>query len=712
AIWPSREFFEAKMQEQRARHARYHDTAYNLEPNLKEGPGGLRDVQMVGWVAKRHFGANTLDELVSHRFLTSSEHALLIEGQDFLWSVRFALHTLSGRREDRLLFDLQRRVAQAFGYLDDDANLAVEKFMKRYYRTAMALSHLNELLLELFQEAILAAHEPTELHRVNRRFRTVNGALEVSDARVFARQPFALLELFLILQQHEDIEGVRASTIRLVRDHVHLIDDDFRDDLRCRSLFLEIFRQPRGINHGLRRMHRYGVLGAYLPVFGEVVGRMQYDLFHAYTVDEHTLFVVRNLRAFSDPTRRDELPLCSHIADTLPKPELLYLAGLFHDIAKGRSGDHSELGAGDAAAFCQRHGLSEYDARLVSWLVRHHLLMSITAQKRDIADPDVVAEFAATVGDQSHLDYLYLLTVADIRGTNPNLWSNWKGTLLADLYHSTARSLRRGLENPPDRETLIASSQREARELLAGAGVVPALAQPLWDTLGEDYFVRYSANEIAWHTAAILDAGPDALPLVAVRDARGGSEVFVYAPDRKHLFATTTSVLGREGLNIVEARVITADNGMTLDAYLVLDLHAGSGTPPLTDPDRQRALRDALACALESEQTARAVVVRRLTPRKLESFDRPTDVSISPDTNHMRTVIEVNSRDRPGLLGRIGWAFADTGVRLQTAKIATFGERAEDVFYVTDTRNQPLEPARFDTIAEHIAQAIDAADDG
>ena len=262
--------------------------------------------------------------------------------------------------------DASRR---CFGYLDDDANLAVEKFMKRYYRTAMALSHLNELLLELFLEAILAAQEPTEVKRVNRRFRTVNGSLEVKDDKVFKHQPYALLELFLILQQREDIKGVRASTIRLVRDHVHLIDDAFRNDLSCRSLFLEILRQPRGINHGLKRMHRYGVLGAYLPVFGEIVGRMQYDLFHAYTVDEHTLFVVRNLRAFSDPKRRDELPLCARIASTLPKPELLYIAGLFHDIAKGRGGDHSELGASDAAAFCLHHGLSNYDARLVSWLV-------------------------------------------------------------------------------------------------------------------------------------------------------------------------------------------------------------------------------------------------------------------------------------------------------------------------------------------------------
>ncbi|HDJ85646.1 MAG TPA: [protein-PII] uridylyltransferase, partial [Chromatiales bacterium] len=433
-VWPGRAFFAAKWNEQQARHRKFHDTAYNLEPNIKEGPGGLRDIQMVGWVAKRHFGAATLHDLVGHGFLTEAEYRALIEGQDHLWRIRFALHLLTGRREDRLLFDHQVPLARRFGFRDTDANLAVEQFMQHYYRTVMDLSRLNEMLLQLFQEAILYADDRDEPLVINRRFQSRKGFIEVRHPKVFEQYPFALLEVFLLLQQHAELKGVRASTIRLIRDNRDRIDDRFRGDLRARSLFMEILRQPRGVTHDLRRMNRYGVLAAYLPAFSNVVGRMQYDLFHTYTVDEHTLFVVRNLRRLTVPEFAAELPLCSRIMRDLPKPELLYIAALFHDIAKGRSGDHCELGAADAQEFCRDHGLGAYDTRLVCWLVRNHLLFSLTAQRRDISDPQVIHEFAATLGDHVHLDYLYLLTIADIRATNPGLWNSWRRALLQELH--------------------------------------------------------------------------------------------------------------------------------------------------------------------------------------------------------------------------------------------------------------------------------------
>ncbi|MCY4348594.1 MAG: [protein-PII] uridylyltransferase, partial [Thiotrichales bacterium] len=454
-IWSSRRFFEAKMAEQRARHHRFDDTGYNLEPNVKEGPGGLRDIQTIAWVTKRHFGAVTLAELVDRGFLTTEELDTLESGRRFLWRVRFALHVLTRRPEDRLLFDHQRRLAEMLGFEDDAERLGVERLMKRYYREVMELSRLNEMLLEHFEEAILHARHRDRIKPLNRRFQAVNGYLEVTRKDVFHRYPFALLEVFLLLQQHPDLEGVRASTIRLIRANRHRIDDRFRADLRARSLFLEILRQPRGINHELRRMHRYGILGAYLPVFGQVAGQMQYDLFHVYTVDEHSLFVVRNLRRFADPARHHEFPHCADIFARLPKPELIYVAGLFHDIAKGRNGDHSELGSDLVREFCARHGFGRYDTDLVAWLVQHHLLMSITAQRRDISDPEVVSEFARTVGDHVHLDYLYLLTIADIRGTNPGLWNDWKDALLHDLYRAAVRALLRGLENPIERADLV-----------------------------------------------------------------------------------------------------------------------------------------------------------------------------------------------------------------------------------------------------------------
>ena len=690
--WPSRTFFAAKRAEQLRRHHKFHDTAFNLEPNVKEGPGGLRDIQVVGWVAKRHFGASTLRELVSYGFLTESEYQTLIEEQDFLWQVRYALHVLTGRREDRLLFDYQRALAEQFGYRDHDHHLAVEQFMKHYYCSTGEVARLNEMLLELFEEVILYANAPTEVvpidGRFEKRFQVVNGFLEATHDKVFKQYPFALLELFLILQQRPELKGVRASTIRLIRDHRYLIDETFRYDIRARNLFLEILRQPQGLTHELRRMHRYGVLAAYLPVFGAVVGQMQYDLFHVYTVDEHSLFVVRNLRAFAVPERQHEFPLCSAIFERLPKPELLYLAGLFHDIAKGRGGDHSELGAADALNFCRHHGMSYYDGRLVAWLVKHHLLMSMTAQRQDISDPDVITTFAGRVGDRIHLDYLYLLTVADIRATNPSLWNDWKDALLRDLYETTLRALRRGLENPVDRTERIAETQAEAWRLLAAEQDREAwdLAQveALWARFGEDYFLRFRPEEIAWHTRAILQ-GTEQSPLVLVRRRRGGTEVFVYTEDRDYVFAAMTSILSRLRLTIHDARILTATNGMTLDSYAVLEEDGET----ITDPAREQEIGAVLRQQLRRPQEALSPV-NRLPKRQLRHFPIEPQVYFHPDDSNHRTVMEIIAGDRPGLLARVACAIAECEIRVQNAKIATLGERAEDIFFITDRRNQPL----------------------
>ncbi len=456
-IWPEKEFFEAKLKEQAARHLKANDTAYNLEPNVKTGPGGLRDIQTIGWVAKRHFGAESLDGLARRGFVTASELRRLKQAQSFLWKVRFGLHIVTGRREDRLLFDHQLKLAQTFGYEDASYTLAVEQFMQRYYRTVMDASLLNELLLQLFREAILSNEE--DIRPLNARFQVRNGSLEARRDDVFARTPSALLELFVLLQQNPDIKGVRASTMRAVTRSLWLIDEEFRQNPRHHRLFLDILRAPVGVTHELRRMNNYEVLGRYIPAFGRIVGRMQYDLFHAYTVDAHTLFVLSNLRRWAIPRYDHEMPALSRLMQQLPKPEIAYLAALFHDIAKGRGGDHSELGSVDAEAFCLEQGLSRYDARLVAWLVRNHLELSVTAQKQDITDPEVVSAFARKVGDETHLDHLYVLTCADVRGTNPKLWNSWKASLFHEFYERVKRALRRGLESPIDQEELIRETQ-------------------------------------------------------------------------------------------------------------------------------------------------------------------------------------------------------------------------------------------------------------
>jgi [protein-PII] uridylyltransferase len=687
-IWNSREFFEAKWKEQQARHAKYEDSVSNLEPNIKEGPGGLRDIQMIGWVVKRHFRAETLQDLVLHEFLTLDEYNTLIEGQNFLWRVRFALHTLTGRAGDRLLFEHQRALAAEFGYDDDSANLAVEQFMQLYYRTVMELSRLNEMLLQLFQEAILLKNRLDEPVQLNRRFQQRNGFLEASSPEIFKHTPIALLELFLTLQQHAELKGVRARTIRLIRDHCHLIDDAFRQDIQATSLFMEILRQPEGITEQLRRMNRYGVLAAYIPAFANIVGRMQYDLFHVYTVDEHTLMVIRNLRRLAVPSHNHEYPLCSQLQQNLPKQELIYLAALFHDIAKGRGGNHSELGQEDALEFCRRHHLSEYDSRLVAWLVRRHLLMSMTAQRKDISDPEVIQAFAEQVVELNRLDYLYLLTVADSQATNPKRWNSWKEALLRDLYTSTRQLLQRGLGNPLAQEELISEKQAEARQGLIAQGYSQERLEQLWQSYNPEYFLTHSVNAICSQSRLILDTPKSELPLIAIRQTehRGGTEVIYYGIERDNLFALSTTLLDQIGLSIVNARIMSTSQGYSLNSFLVLEEDGSSVTPG----ERTNEILDSMRLGMSQTEVDCFRVQRRI-PRQHKSFDTPTRIFFSQDLTHHRTTMRLVTLDRPGLLSEVGQAFLACGISLQHAKISTIGAQVEDIFFITDRDKQPLQ---------------------
>ena len=702
-MWPANEFFEAKVQEQQARHHRFHDTAYNLEPNVKSSPGGLRDIQTIGWVAKRHFGTDTLDGLVAHGFLTRNELRKLKTAQAILWKLRFALHVLTGRREDRLLFDHQIRLARQFGYEDATYTLAVEQFMQRYYRTVMDVSLLNEMLLQLFREAILTRN--TQPVPLNARFQIRNEYLEVAHEEVFARNQSALLELFLLMQQNPQIRGVRAATIRLVGRNLWLIDEEFRQNPRHHRLFLDILRSPLGVTHALRRMNLYGVLGRYVPAFGRIVGRMQYDLFHAYTVDAHTLFVVSNLRRFAMPKYDHEFPTLSRILQALPRPEIAYLGALFHDIAKGRGGDHSDLGAVDAEAFCLEQGLSRYDARLVAWLVKHHLLLSVTAQKKDISDPEVIREFARVVGDQTHLDYLYVLTVADVRGTNPKLWNAWKASLFEEFYERTKRALRRGLESPIDQDELVRETQANARTLLAQRGVEPHAVDRLWRSFTETYFLRHTPEEVAWHTTLLVaHEADDEDPLVAVstQTERGGTPIFTFTAQSHHSFARTTAVLDQMGLNIVDARITPTADGYSLETYLVLEDNGRT----IADPMRIHEIEQALRRSLPQRELSPPAVTRR-APRQVRMFSTPTQITLSTDARNNRTILDLIAGDRPGLLSEVGKVFLSEGVDIHGARIATVGERAEDVFYVTDSADQPLTEQAAARLQQKLTETLD-----
>ncbi|MCB1867791.1 MAG: [protein-PII] uridylyltransferase [Gammaproteobacteria bacterium] len=708
-MWPSDRFFEAKQEEQNKRYQKYEDTVSSLEPNLKEGPGGLRDIQTIDWVVKRHFDADRMSDLVTHGFLTETEYWDLKFGQDWLWRIRFALHLHTGRCEDRLLFDHQKTLADQFGFQDDHAGLGIEKFMQEYYQTAIRINRMNEMLLQHFREVIVLKCHLEDPKPLNKRFQSRSGFLEVVDDQVFEKHPLAMLELFLIMEQHPGLNGVRASTIRLIRDQRRTIDHKFRASPEARAMFMAILRQGQGITSELRRMNRYGILSRYIPAFANIVGRMQYDLFHVYTVDEHTLFVVRNLRRFMIAEHRNEFPLCSEIIEKLYYPELLFLAALFHDIAKGRGGDHSTLGAEEAYRFCRLHKLSDRDSLLVSWLVKHHLIMSMTAQRKDISDPEVIGDFARIVGNPVRLDYLYLLTIADIRATDPKKWNNWKNSLLRELYNVTKQALLRGLQNPQERDEIIQNKQSGALHLLKSDGFEREQVIQYWLTLSLDYFLYYSWEEIAWQTKLVLTAKPDALPLVVLRNSaiRGGTEVFTYIEDRQALFAQTTSLLDRLGLNIVSARIETTDTQLTINSFLVLE-EDGS---PVEDPVRKEKIMQTLKNALKEPASSDIRVLRRV-PRQLKHFSIPTRVDFAQDPANHRTIMKLNTDDRPGLLSQVGYAFAENGIRLISAKIATIGAEVDDTFFISDQENRPLaERETFERLEKAIHDRLDSKTD-
>jgi [protein-PII] uridylyltransferase len=690
-LWPSKEFFLAKRAEQRGRHHKYNDTEYNLEPNVKGSPGGLRDIQTILWVARRQFGTLNLHALAGQGFLLESENKLLADSQEFLWKVRYALHMLAGRSEDRLLFDYQRSIAALLGYQDNDAKLAIEAFMQQYYRVVMSIAELSDLIIQHFEEVILADDDGSSTQPVNSRFQLHDGYIEATQPYVFRRTPFAMLEIFVLMAQNPEIKGVRADTIRLLREHRHLIDDDFRHDIRNTSLFIELFKCEVGIHRNLRRMNRYGILGRYLPEFGHIVGQMQHDLFHIYTVDAHTLNLIKHLRKLQYTTVSDKFPLASQLMGRLPKPELIYLAGLYHDIGKGRHGDHSDLGAIDAEAFCLRHQLPAWDSRLIVWLVQNHLVMSTTAQRKDLSDPQVIHDFAQQVCDEVHLDYLYVLTVADINATNPTLWNSWRASLLRQLYTETKRALRRGLENPLEREEQIRRTQSAALDILVRGGTDPDDVEQLWSQLGDDYFLRHNAADVAWHTDAVLQQPADGGPLVLIkettqREFEGGTQIFIYAPDQHDFFAVTVAAMDQLNLNIHDARIITSSSQFTLDTYIVLDTDGGSIGE---NPQRIKQIRDGLSDALRNPDDYPTIIQRRV-PRQLKHFAFAPEVTIQNDTQRPVTILELSAPDRPGLLARIGKIFLEYDLSLQNAKIATLGERVEDIFFITDANNQPL----------------------
>ena len=706
-VWPAKSFFDAKRDEQQARHDKYYDIDYALEPNVKTSPGGLRDIQTIGWIAKRYYKANQLADLVNLGFLNPNEYEQLAEGERLLWKLRYGLHLLAGRKEDRLLFDKQKELAKMYGYEDDEKSLAVEKLMQEYYRTVATLRGLNDALLQHFDEAILRANEQEVIEVINNRFQLRNDYIEIRYGDVFKRFPFALLEIFVLMAQNPRIKGVRAITIRSIRDHRYLINETFRNDLRNVTLFMELLRSPFELTSQLRRMARYGVLGLYLPEFGAITGKMQHDLFHIYTVDAHTLQVIENTRRFLLPEAEEKFPIAAHIVRRLPKLELLYIAGLYHDIAKGRGGDHSTLGMVDGAEFCRLHHLSAWDTKLVAWLIGKHLLMSMTAQRMDIADPEVIQQFALEMGDKLHLDYLYALTVADINATNPTLWNSWRAALLRQLYLSTKRALRRGLENPIDRADRIKDKQESARQKLIERGVSEQEIEKIWDNIDDEYFVRESTANIAWHTEAIAKSnGVDTLILVedpTDNFTAGATQIFVYTLNRSRLFASSAAAIGKLGLNIQDARIFTSSKNYCMNTYTVLE---NDGAPVQASAARRREIVKILSEYI-AEPTHYLRGPEKRIPRKLKHFSQHVEIEIINSDDKPYTTIEINCPDQPGVLASIGKVFAQHNIQLQNARIATLGERVEDLFYVLNSDFHKItDPEQIESLKSDLKQEL------
>lgn len=700
SLWTPARFLAAKHAEQSARHVRFGDTAYNLEPQLKEGPGGLRDLQMIGWLGRAIAGSADATTMVEAGLLDAGEVEALHIAKSTLFRIRYGLHLLARRAEERLLFDFQRDLARALGYRDEHSdNLGVEQCMQDYYRAARRVAAVNEELLARCTEMLAPAGAPPL--PLPGGFQRVGDRLDVVDTRRLRDQPQALIELYALFASESGVRGLCANALRQVR--LALADGDL--DLDAPAVFSalrDLLERGAPAVEALAAMARHGLLARLIPGFARVTGRMQYDLFHVYTVDEHTLRVLRFIGRFAAQSSAVDYPLAHVVSKRIPQVSLLLLAGLFHDIAKGRGGDHSVLGEDDARAFCAKLGLGTTATNLVAWLVRWHLIMSVTAQRQDITDPLIVQRFAEQVADWERLDYLYLLTVADINGTSPKLWNAWRDRLLSDLYSATRYVLREGSGELPKADERVAETRLRAGAMLAVDGVDAVTVKQIWADFPEESFLRYRPEQIAWQTAAIAAHRDRAQALVRIeaRGARGTSEVFVHSRDRDGLFATITAVLDRFNLNVVEARVVSARSDMVLDTFLVLD----EGGQALSDMQHVGEVESALRVSLARDQLHEPPV-RRTIPRTLRHFHIAPRISFS--TEGERTRLGLVCSDRPGLLAAVAQTFRACGVRVHDARIATFGERVEDFFQITDERDRALDTAAQDALREALSDQLD-----
>ncbi len=711
-IWQDKNFFEAKLEEQKIRHKHYNDSEYNLEPNVKASPGALRDVHSALWICQKLYGTTNPYNLVKLNVITEQERQWLIDSRNFLWWVRFGLHLLAGRKEDRLTFNYQRELAARFSTDDtSDSKSLVEHFMQSYYRHAIALSEFNDILMQHFRETLLPSKQK-KATKLNEFFYIRDGYLELNDLDTFNKRPSALMEMFVLMANNPQIEGVNTRTIRIVRDSLHLIDDKFRSDPHICKQFMDLLKSPFALVSQLTRMRRYGILGRYIPAFGAVIGQMQHDLFHTYTVDAHTMLVIRNMRRFRYRSAEKDYPIAFHCSRSIPKVELLYLAGLFHDIGKGSGQDHSIAGSIEARRFCEIHDLSVADTDLVCWLVENHLYMSTVSQREDIYDPTVVSEFTSKINSEMRLDYLYALTVADINATNSTLWNSWRATLLRHLYLESRKTLRHGTEYQANLSETLKAHQERAIEKIKDRFNRESVKK-LWNNLGQDVFLRNTANQIANLTEKLLEHDLEVAPFIEVIDlhsplpGEGATQIHIYDKDKEALFARTVTCLSKLQMSIMDATINTNDNGICFDTYTVLNQE---GEPIEKSLVRREEIKDQLIKQLTNQesQIIKEQLGSQRIARQLKEFKTKTKVDISTNYSSPDITLRIVAADRPGLLAVISQILVELEFTIFTAKITTLGEKVEDIFIIRSRhQKKPIDASQILKLETEIASRID-----
>lgn len=690
-LWPAGQFFSEKFEEFEARHRKHDDPEYNLEPNVKNSPGTLRDIQTVAWVTRRYFDQARLENLLDLGFFTEYEFRRLDTARRFLWTLRYALHMTSGREEDRLLFDLQPKIAEILGFVDDDQRPAVEHFMSAFYRNQLTIREMCDLLMTHFKTDYVDAECPDRITAINQHFCLRNNYLSLETPDLFQQDPSWLLRIFLVMAKTPKVSGMTAATIRALIDNRHLVDESFRTNPDNHKIFLQLLQNKSCVVRELTRMSRYSVLGRYIPEFGAITGMMEYDLLHKYTVDDHALRMVRLLRHFRFGDIRRRFPLASQLILKVNKIEVLYLTALLHDTGKAEPGDHTINGEKITRRVCQRLGLAEKDTEMVAWLVANHLLMSHASQRIDLNDPEEIHGFAQEVGTPERLQLLFLVSAADTFSTNPDLWTPWRAEQMRDLYWNTFEAFQRGLDDPISRQDYVTEIQTEALQRLQQQGIDNEQALQIWGRPGDEYFIREGVDNVIWQTLKIEQHGSSQKPLIEIRqtcdeDHVGATEIFIFMKDQPDLFAVTTATLDQLDLNIQDARImISEEENNAVDTYSVLD----NDNHFISDQQRLNEIRQHLMDAL-SDPDHFTTIINRRTPRALKQFEVKTKVILSNDAIAGRTVVEVSAADRPGLLAKVGQILSAEKAQILGAKIMTEGERVSDIFYIVDREGRPF----------------------